>query len=1027
MAPSDPNTLVPDITLAALREVSLVVDAEGVVLFALPEVAPWRGPEDRPLQGTPLFDLVAPGDRAALRSWWDAFVRTDARSSPETSVSMGAARLSFTAQAWRLPDADRFLVICRPPDPTRERLETLYSVLLTMSGTLDLDTLLDYLLEQSRRLIPADSVMLFLVGPDEGVQLIRCIGADLPDYTPEEVASFSGFATTRTVRATGRPLLIQDTAQHPMWTDVRGTDSIRSWIGAPLIHRGQFLGVLNLNANEPGRFTNEDAELAQALASQAAAALYTARTLEEDQRRIRQLAAIGDVSQALGHLDLNGLLEVVYQKVNNLMDATTFYIALYNQETQQVQLTGAYEHGIRRSDTVQAASEGLVGIVLRTGKPIIISDTAREKLPEDTIVDGEIPRSILLMPLATQDDIVGAISVQSYRPNAYTDDDIRVLETVSGPIASAIQNLQLFHETASRLAMLEAIHRLGLALASGHDADGIARLVLVAANDLFAPREARLYLIEDAAWESTTWIGERSAASDELAVTRLTRTPPGSLIERSLRTSQPEIQAPGTEPGSAEQDRRGWPVRAAAACPIRYGDRLVGALALYYDQPYEFLSDRLRALDLVCMQAAAAFENARYHLILRRRLDEVSALHELAQRVSSSQALDDMLRTVTETIKHVFGCRSASVSLLDEQEQVVQVRAAAGVDPALLPQARFKLGEPVAGRVVATSRTIYVADTRSERGFRFIDPDIRALLCVPLTVQDRTIGALSIDSDQPYAFSTDHERLLVIAGGQIAAALETMRLLDETRRHAAELAEANANLKALDELRDELIANVSHELRSPLALVRGYAGLLRAEEMGPVNEEQASVLAIIDEKAQSISRLIEDILTLGRISPDTLELGIVELNELCATAVEGAALVNSLRQLNFETELVPGTYMMEGDRDRLNQVLDNLLGNAAKFSPPNSTIRLRTSVDPSGTRFQIAITDQGIGIPASKLPHIFERFYQADRSIKHQYGGAGLGLSIVKRIVEAHGGTVYAESQENQGSTFIVELPLEPS
>src|SRR5690606_17756046 len=103
--------------------------------------------------------------------------------------------------------------------------------------------------------------------------------------------------------------------------------------------------------------------------------------LEEDQRRIRQLAAIGDVSQALGHLDLNGLLEVVYQKVNNLMDATTFYIALYNQETQQVQLTGAYEHGIRRSDTVQAASEGLVGIVLRTGKPIIISDTAREKLP----------------------------------------------------------------------------------------------------------------------------------------------------------------------------------------------------------------------------------------------------------------------------------------------------------------------------------------------------------------------------------------------------------------------------------------------------------------------------------------------------------------------------------------------------------------------------------------------------------------------------------------------------------------------
>lgn len=1013
------------------RDISLIADVEGTIRFASPDAAWFYGGEAADgLSGQSIFDFIVPGDQSQARDWWAALCDTAAPSGEIRLGAVGAGDQPVPVHivAWRLPDEQRYLLKHHLDDLTRERLTTLYSILLATSGTLELDVLLDIVLERSLRLIPADSVTAFLADREGRLEMMRSSGPQPEQLSHDEIEAVAGFTTTRTVRETGRALLIADCATDPNWITLEGSKHIRSWLGVPLIYRGDYLGMLALNSTRPNNFSPADADLLQALAGQVAAAFYNAYMYEDKQRRARQFEAVSDVSLALGHVDLSDLLEVVYRKINRLMDTTTFYIGLYNPETEILQITGAYDHGFYRDDELQDAEAGLAGRVLRSRQPVIILDTASDPLPQEAIIDGEMPRSILMMPLIAQDDLVGVISVQSYQPNAYKPEDIALLETLAGPVASAIQNVQLFEETSNRLAMLEAIHRLTLALAAGHDLEGVASLILSATQDLFQPREAWLHLVEDLSWGPAYRLERHSAGLDDSRDLRVLR---GDAIfrvgelERALRSTQPVILSSECVE-ELGQFATGWPVRTAVLCPIRYGGQALGALVLLYDRSHALTSDTLRGLDLVCMQAATAFDNVRYHISLRRRLDEVSALYELAQRVSSSQSLDDILRIVVRTMQQVFGCRSVSIGLLDEAGDTVVVRASLGIDPRLLPKARFKLGEPVAGRVVSTGSVIYVPDTRAQRDFRVIDPAIRALLCVPLTVQDRAIGALSIDSDQPYAFTPDHERLLTIAGGQIAAAIQTMHLLNETRERAAQLAEANANLKELDELRDELIANVSHELRSPLSLVRGYTGLLREEEMGPITPDQAEALTVIDDKTRSISRLIDDILALERIRHDTLDLGPVDLNELCERACTGAALVYAGRGLHFETQLVPGTYFIDADRDRLNQVLDNLIGNAAKFSPDGETVTLRTSVDPPGTRFAISITDHGIGISADKLERIFERFYQGDRAIKHRYGGAGLGLSIVQRIIEAHGGRVHVESQEGKGSTFTVVLPLEP-
>jgi signal transduction histidine kinase len=1017
--------------LNAPRDISLIADTEGAICFASPDAVRFYGSvQAGAVEGRSMFDLIVPDDRAQARAWWADLCDEGAASGEIRLGALGAADRHVPVHiiAWRLPGGQQYLLKHHFEDNTRERLLTLYSILLATSGTLELEALLDTVLDQSLRLIPADSVTVFLVDRDDRLRVMRSSGPRPEQLSPDEIETLGEFHTTRTLRETGRALLIPDCANEPTWVKLAGSQHIRSWLGAPLIYHGDYLGLISLNSTQTNAFSAEDADLLQALASQVAAAFSSAYMYEEKHRRVQQYEAVSDVSLALGHVDLGGLLDVVYQKINSLMDATTFYIGLYNPETQVVRITGAYDHGFCRDDEFQSADAGLLGRVLRSHEPVIIFDTADDALPQETIIDGEVPRSILMMPLITQDETVGVLSVQSYQPGAYTPDDIALMETLAGPIASAIQNVQLFEETSNRLAMLEAIHRLGLALAAGHDLEGIAGLVLSATQDLFQPREAWMHLVDDPSWGAAYRLEQHGRSADEprdLHILRGDAIYRVDALDQVLRGTTLVLLEAESADGLA-QFSTGWPVRTAVLCPIRYGGQMLGALTLLYDQPHTLTSDTLRALDLVCMQAATAFDNVRYHISLRRRLDEVSALYELAQRVSSSQSLDDILRIVVRTVQQVFGCRSVSISLLDDAGEMVVVRASIGIDPRLLPNARFKLGEPVAGQVVSTGSVIYVPDTRTQRDFRVVDPAILSLLCVPLTVQDRAIGALSIDSEQPYAFTPDHERLLTIAGGQIAAAIQTMHLLNETRERAAELSAANASLKEVDALRDELIANVSHELRSPLSLVRGYTGLLRDEEMGPITGEQAEALAVIDDKTRSISRLIDDILALERIRHDTLDLGPVDLNDLCESACKGAALIYGERGLQFDAQLAPGTYVIDADRDRLNQVLDNLIGNAAKFSPDGETITLRTSVDPSEPSFTISITDHGIGIAPEKLAHIFERFYQGDRMIKHRYGGAGLGLSIVQRITEAHGGRVGVESQEGQGSTFIVTLPLEP-
>ena len=296
-------------------------------------------------------------------------------------------------------------------------------------------------------------------------------------------------------------------------------------------------------------------------------------------------------------------------------------------------------------------------------------------------------------------------------------------------------------------------------------------------------------------------------------------------------------------------------------------------------------------------------------------------------------------------------------------------------------------------------------------------------------------------------FSEADERLAATLATQVAVAYENAVLYSGAQRHASELqleiterkqAEearaqmllreqaARADAEQANRTKDEFLATLSHELRTPLSAILGWSHLVRT---GKLDEPQLSrAFETIERNARSQSQLIDDLLDVSRIITGKLQIEPrpVDLCAIIEGVLEGVRPAVEAKKIQLETGLKAAGSFVPGDANRLQQVFWNLLSNAIKFTPESGYVRVKASQ--VGTEIRVSVSDSGIGIASEFLPHIFDRFRQADGSTTRVHGGLGLGLSIVKHLVQLHAGQVTVESGgQNQGATFIVSLPLAPN
>lgn len=261
---------------------------------------------------------------------------------------------------------------------------------------------------------------------------------------------------------------------------------------------------------------------------------------------------------------------------------------------------------------------------------------------------------------------------------------------------------------------------------------------------------------------------------------------------------------------------------------------------------------------------------------------------------------------------------------------------------------------------------------------------------------------------------------------ELHAALQDANRTLELRvsERTAELKQALNRLTELNQLKTNLISNVSHELRTPLAHIKGYVELLEEEELGDLNLEQGKAMSVIGRATVRLGHLIEDLIAFSTASREGIELKLeaVSIPDLAREIVERSKPKAAQEGVKLRLSVGKGIPPVRGDAEKLNWVIYQLLDNAIKFTPEGGRIKLwAQKVSDFVT---IAVTDTGIGIPAGKLEEVFQPFHQLDGSPTRRYAGTGLGLALVKQIVDAHGSKITAESMEHKGSTFRFELPI---
>jgi PAS domain S-box-containing protein len=397
--------------------------------------------------------------------------------------------------------------------------------------------------------------------------------------------------------------------------------------------------------------------------------------------------------------------------------------------------------------------------------------------------------------------------------------------------------------------------------------------------------------------------------------------------------------------------------------------------------------------------------------------------HDVTRALAESPTRDDaavtVLRTICEGLDWALGIAWA-VDPAQENLRCIAVwqTEAAGTD-ACDSARTLGRGEDLAGRVWAGGKAEWVDDVAADAGLGWSWParvGFRAGLAFPVAVEGHVLGVMEFFNRQARQREEDVLHMVNAIGAQVGQFYERKRAEEEVRA-------AYEEARAANRAKDEFLATLSHELRTPLSAIVGWTHMLRTGQLDGATATRA--IETIDRNARVQTQLISDILDVSRIVSGKLHLDVrpLELAATIAAALDTVRPSADAKGVTLVSTLEPTAMPVSADPDRLQQVVWNLLANAIKFTPRGGRVELR--LRRADTHAEIVVEDTGPGIPRAFLAHVFERFRQADGSSTRAHGGLGLGLAIVRHLVEAHGGTVRAaNAAEGTGSVFTVRLPI---
>ncbi|MBE9506450.1 MAG: GAF domain-containing protein, partial [Chloroflexi bacterium] len=542
--------------------------------------------------------------------------------------------------------------------------EALTEVGQAIGSILDLDEVLQLILEQLEQVIPYDTVSLWL---REGeVMRIRAVrGFERAEPHLGLTIALQDDALSWEMVSARRPLVIADAQQDERFRALADTEWVRSWLGVPLLSKGEVIGLVTINKKEPGLYTAETAELALAFGQQAAMAIENARLYEEAKRRAEEMTALYSTFLEIGApTDLPDLLWAICDRAARLLGVDKGGLYLYDEPRGELELAVSYKLGRDYTGTRIKLGEGVAGRVVQTGQPLTVDDYSRWE-ERALAYEEESFGAVIAVPLRWQERTIGVITLsEATGRRTFTPDDERLLGLFAQQAAVAIESVRLYEEARRHVEELSALHTIDVAIASTLNLDEVLERVY----------EQVSAVMNVAAFHIALYDEKKDAFRVPIIVDQGERLPPqtleGGLSGWVVRTREPLWI------GDMEKERDTLPVEAIAlgvptrslmVLPLIVRDKVVGAMSAQSYEPYAFDEGHRRLFSGIAGQVAIAVQNARLFEETNHRLAETRLLQEVMQAAASTLDFDEVLARTIETLHETLGMDCLAFVLPDEQ------------------------------------------------------------------------------------------------------------------------------------------------------------------------------------------------------------------------------------------------------------------------------------------------------------------------------------------------------------------------
>jgi GAF domain-containing protein len=927
-----------------------------------------------------------------------------------------------------------------------EQLEVVNRVVAAVNSGQTMDDVFSLASEQMRALVPFDRASIALCEDDcHRLRVFAISGEHKGSLAVGAVAPLHGSVTEYALNRRTTVVIsdLREEKRFNLYADLE-QEGFRSSVCCPLFSRRRAIGSLNLTSRTPDAYQRQHLMALERLAPPLAIAIEKVLLLEEAERRSRQMEAAAQreelaarIAQRLSSsLEPSSVLQETVDDLGRALRAGRCHISLFDSYEDSYALVD-YEFlanaqvASMRGHRVPLLACDYARNALSANEPVAVSDTSE-------IEEGELRslyellgvRSLLAAPVFTSGVPRGLVELHDLSGSRrWSQDDAKLLGTVAREISVALTNARLYNVSRRRTEELEGLYKISRVFSTltdtseiyGQLAESIAQLVggemcLIATYD----RRRSLVRAEAPGYNTPPELTKEFRF-------RLNTDVPNSYIHQ---TGESFFSNDPANDGHFNPDFvKRYQIRSALSVPMRIKRELIGFIYVA-NRPGGFRGRDMRLLEIFAAQAAETIANARLFKTIQAQAEREAVVNRLLLILQRATDPKEAVEVVVQRVGEVLGADRCVATLFSDNERADYFGewSRKGVAPVThdeevrerspIPHWIRTHRQPLAASDVHTHPLAVGCEDLIER------LNLKSLAAVPIIHQGSVIGVLS-------AHQTRHKRrwaeddidLLTAVATQVGSMLENARLI-------AELREANR-------LKDEFLATLSHELRTPLTAIKGWVELLAENELIETDTEFADGIDVIRNSTHSLTQLISDLLDLSRIQRRGLKLERrpCDINEAITEATQAVRQMVSQRRQTLNVQLDERLPQTIADVQRIQQVLWNLLNNSIKFTPDGGTISVRSRlIDSSGILINddegealrwimIEVSDSGEGIPKDFLPYVFDRFRQADSSSRRRHGGLGIGLALVKELVEAHGGHVEARS-DGRGATFTVHLPV---